>query len=496
MKGWLYWAGIAFLVSGCDRRTAAGDTADGVAVEAGPLVTEPLVEPTEDPADQALAAVNQLRIQAGLVALEADPKLAQAAQSHADYVLANWESYQQNGWSLHEEQVGLGSFTGANADARVLHFRWTGLPVYEVISNRPSGSAAVVSWIETLYHRLPVLTPRVTLAGYGHAAKEGLYVNVMVVGAEIIDEATIATHPAVKYPVADTVDVPAEWDGNEVPQPAPPPGGYPSGPVITLHYPAGAVTEAQATVTGPAGAVPCAVTTSAEDLLLGAGNVVLLPHDPLEPSTAYTVAVSGKRDGVAFSETWKFTTRPQTCKLLDQDCGLGKGCYMGNTGPYCDWAGMSPNGGRCAYLNDCGAGSTCFSDRCRGMCDYQENLGVDACAKVCGNGASLITGTTNIGACFGTACYGVSEVCPQGQGCYPFGSTDPAFACYTAGTKQNGEACTAAVDCVPGHTCIATDTDPAKCTKLCGGPYLPPCASVCSGPAAEIDPATHIHVCY
>jgi hypothetical protein len=488
--------GLALLVGGCDHKTGAGDTAgDGNQADAAPLVKEPVAEPTEDPATDAIDAVNQLRAQAGLLPLTADQKLARAAQAHADYVLANWASYQGNGWSLHDEQPGLGDFTGQNGDERAARFGWTGLPVYEVISNRPSGSAAVVSWIETLYHRLPVLTPRVSLAGYGQAAKQGLYVNVLIVGAESVDETALAMHPAVKYPAGDAADVPAEWDGNEVPQPTPPPGGYPSGPVITLQYPAGVITEAKATLTGPGGPVPCVVTTSAEDELLGPGNVVLLPHDSLHAFATYSVAVSGKRDGAAFSETWEFTTRAEICSLLKQDCRLGKGCYMGSGGPYCDWTGTSPPGGWCEYLNDCAAGSTCVAGRCRAMCDYQETLGIDPCSKACTNGAWLISGTTNIGACLGTPCYGVSQACPEGQGCYPFGATDPVFGCYTAGTKQTGEGCASAMDCAPGHTCIVVETSPPVCTKLCAGPYLPACVSVCPGLYVEIDPATHISVC-
>src|SRR6185436_4144525 len=94
-----------------------------------------------------------------------------------------------------------------------------------------AGGRAVEQWLGSIWHRLPLLSPRVDQAGYALAGK----CDTMDFGASGAPLHSAPTH----YPFADQVSVPLMFDGaRESPAPPAPPDGWPSGFPITVWAPA------------------------------------------------------------------------------------------------------------------------------------------------------------------------------------------------------------------------------------------------------------------
>jgi uncharacterized protein YkwD len=101
--------------------------------------------------------VNQARRQAGLGEVVFDDGLSRGCQAHARYVSRNLGHPNVQGLGIHDEDDRL---PGATPDGA----RAGKAAVIAVISD-PADS--VESWLATLYHRLPLLDPRLKRIGYG-----------------------------------------------------------------------------------------------------------------------------------------------------------------------------------------------------------------------------------------------------------------------------------------------------------------------------------------
>lgn len=106
-----------------------------------------------------LRRLNALRAQAGLGAVALDDELSRGCRLHAAYVVRNLEDPKVGGIGIHDEDPSLPGYTkeGARAGAA------------SVIALAPDAAESVDSWMATLYHRLPLLDPRVRRVGYGQA---------------------------------------------------------------------------------------------------------------------------------------------------------------------------------------------------------------------------------------------------------------------------------------------------------------------------------------
>ncbi|MEE2778920.1 MAG: CAP domain-containing protein [Myxococcota bacterium] len=139
--------------------------------------------PDQDlPPEEALVALlNVTRAELKLGPVVVDEKLRDAATSHAEFLAIHKSHYDTNGVSLHEQPKGLEGFTGESYTARAAFFGYEGKTA-EVVANKPTAVGALRSWMETVYHRIPLLDPKAIHVGYGEAEADGLMVNVLEVG--------------------------------------------------------------------------------------------------------------------------------------------------------------------------------------------------------------------------------------------------------------------------------------------------------------------------
>ena len=471
-------------------------TTDGVALEAGqsqqqlshkagePRQSEAVEPPIEETSLDVLDALNAVREALELDPLATEPALEAAATSHADYLLSNHDDYVATGHSAHTQEPSFEGFSGVTFVDRTVVFGYDGVGYGEVVAFKPSGVGAVTSWLESLYHRLPLISPRPTEAGYGQATGDDVTVNVLELGYRT-DAAPAGGVVTVVFPADGAVDVPTAWDGQEVPQPPEPPAGYPSGPVVTLQVWGAAIDGVEATLTPADSDAPLAAVTltAAGDPLLGAGEVALIPHSPLAPLTTYRVQMRGEAGGEPFAHAWTFTTRRDGCGLVDQDCGPGRGCYVIQGEATCLWAGVTGEDEPCRFANDCRAGLSCYGSRCHPVCDARPGAPADsACAVTCPSVAAPLDDDDHA-ACLAASCVGEGAGCGAGEGCYFTQSA--GFFCHWAGPAQAGEACTYVNDCAPGLGCLAIGGELA-CHRFCDAPGMAACSDVCPGPSAPL----------
>jgi tetratricopeptide (TPR) repeat protein len=255
-----------------------------------------------DAAAQALTVVNSVRAQAGLPAVHLDDRLTASATSHSFYWLFNNLSPSVVGLGIHEETSGLPGYSGVDTGARALAFGYPTGRSAEDITHRDGASAAVHDWVDSVYHRFPILRPDLEAIGYAQA-RVGL---TTIQDMEFGYSAPVTAAP-VRFPAPGQANVPVRFVDNELPDPVPAGSARTTGYPITVTFASGSSVALRSfTVTGPDGR-----TLDAYVLSPGAAtenSASLLPAHPLLPATAYTARIDATVNGGAYTETWTFTT--------------------------------------------------------------------------------------------------------------------------------------------------------------------------------------------
>lgn len=441
-------------------------------------------------ARSAVEWLNVHREAASLPWLEHDSILDYAASGHANFVILNPDPY-TNGLSMHDEVAGLPGFVAEKYWDRVASMNCDEVSLGEVISQQASPFAGVVQWIESVYHRLPLLSASAGMAGYGHAVGGVDHVAVM----EITQRPGSPVAGAVAWPFHGADDVPVSWDGKEVPQPPAPSSGFPSGPVFTLSFPSSAapIVTSHALLDEAGFAIAHQLLTPGNDPYLKGLSVLALYADaPLATRTVHTVQLKGWVGDQPFEWTSVFRTAGAgDCDVLDARCPTGRTCYPAAEGGSCAWEGTTRENGACTFQNDCVAGTSCVEGSCRRLCSLDDSAG--GCAATCVTGHAALSGMIGVGVCAPGPCdvFRVDS-CSEGRVCSPQG-------CVSVGELSVGGTCTLQSDCGGGLACVQAYPDRAICLPRCD-PHVawdpqtshPPCHSRCPGGAHHITDGTAV----
>jgi uncharacterized protein YkwD len=251
----------------------------------------------------ALDKLNGYRVPLGLPPVAVDPAIAAGAEAHAYFFLFNYGQAQLGGLGVHIEDPALPGFTGENSLLRSRHFGYSGNRGGEVINHVFTPQANVQSWVDSVYHRFPVLDHETRAEGYGEA-------QVGIVSISVMDFGFAGPAPAdpIVYPAASQKDVPAAFIGNEIPDPVPQTGTYPTGYPVTLQVGgADKLTVTSGRLLISEGQEVPSYTLLPATSSLGANEWALLAHQPLTPGVTYTAEVIGQVNGHDFSKRWSFT---------------------------------------------------------------------------------------------------------------------------------------------------------------------------------------------
>ena len=300
--------------------------ADAVAGEASDAFEEarpPYYPPDASPQQvRALQAVNEYRAQVSLPLVDEHDKLNAAAQSHAVFLVKNCQKYAQTGLSPHQQSPDWEGFTGKLPWDRTKYFGYDeSYAIAEVIAFVNNPDQAVKGWIDTLYHRLPLLDPGLVEIGYGNAATGSAKCAQSISRADVMDVAIgpVSDDVIVVYPPDGAKGVPRSFDGFESPQPPAPPNGFPSGYIITVQFSKKLGIKVlghelvdengrklEHLFVAPFGDPENDVLKDPN--AMGDLYLSMYAYDPLEATTTYTVRIELERGGKPLTLEWSFTT--------------------------------------------------------------------------------------------------------------------------------------------------------------------------------------------
>ncbi|MFN2451736.1 MAG: CAP domain-containing protein [Candidatus Dormibacteria bacterium] len=270
---------------------------------AGPA--RPLADPDAAQAATATVAlreVNLARARAGLGAVRLDRALTASAAAHAWYWLFNNAAPEVAGLGIHRETPGRPGYRGVHPWDRAAVAGYATRDVGEDITHRGSPTAAVADWVNSVYHRFPILRPDLVAIGYADVVVGPVVMEDMEFGFD----AAARPGPAVLFPGAGQSAVPASFVDNELPDPVPAGAPRITGYPVSITFPPTAVVRlASFTLGDSAGSLLAThlIAPSAET----ENSAAVLAAQPLRPGAQCTAAVTAMVDGRPFSRTWTFT---------------------------------------------------------------------------------------------------------------------------------------------------------------------------------------------
>ncbi|MGH7934050.1 MAG: CAP domain-containing protein [Candidatus Binataceae bacterium] len=259
-----------------------------------------------------LDRLNYYRTMAGLATLRDDRQLSASLLAHAHYVLVNFSASIRDGEPLGvaiygEDPAKSGYTRNSSSAAENSQFAW-GCGLLDV-------RAQIDQWIAGPFHRLEMLNPLMTRAGFGEASANGCWVAALRLPPPP-EEAKPYPH-AIEFP-PDGTTVALDWHGLETPDPLTSCDDYkfPAGLPITLQLGWLQSTQLSASSLTENGRPiehcafdshsyrnPNGVTQEyGRWALHSSGAVVLIPREPLNRGAQYSVSITAH----GHTYTWTF----------------------------------------------------------------------------------------------------------------------------------------------------------------------------------------------
>ena len=169
---------------------SAGSQGEGEAGEASPIKTptdparweEEEEQSGVDPVHEAQNVINAERAKSGLAPLNINKLLNQAAQGHATFIAENFSLYTEQGLSIYLQPADAEGTLGETPIDRLNNIGYTGVYSAELIAFKHTPTAAVHSWLETLYQRLKVLDPDLSEMGLGWSTAGDYTLHIVELG--------------------------------------------------------------------------------------------------------------------------------------------------------------------------------------------------------------------------------------------------------------------------------------------------------------------------
>jgi uncharacterized protein YkwD len=260
-----------------------------------------------------LERINFLRSGLGLSPIRDSPELSAAAAAHARYLLLNFgddiRTAKPMSGDAYAEKPGRAGYTASGAKiASNLQLAW-GCSTYDA-------GQQIDRRIEGPFHRLAMLDPFLTEAGFGQASGDGCWVATLRLPPSPEEVKPYAR--AIEFP-PDGAAVALDWPGVEAPDPLASCSGYerPVGLPITLQIgrlvdtklSEHSLTEDGKPIEYCAFDAPTYRNPNATAQEYGRWNlriasaVVIVPREPLRPSSRYAVSITA--NGKTYA--WSFT---------------------------------------------------------------------------------------------------------------------------------------------------------------------------------------------
>ena len=252
---------------------------------------------------KALEIINSARLAAGAGCVRMVAEINKGAENHCKYYIDPANDGMCTA-DPHGEVTGCAGFTGASPGARMMMAGYTSRGGSgEVMAFNNDPQRAIDQWINSVWHRIPLLNPWTMDLGYGATA-----------GCDVIDFGASSMAPAdsvLLYPYDGQTNVPTSFNGMyEGPMPPPPPSGWPSALPITVYGRMLNISEHVLTKDGDTVPIEHTWITGSDPMwgrYLGT-SVFMYAHTPSTANTKYRVRVKGTFQGGALEKEWTFTT--------------------------------------------------------------------------------------------------------------------------------------------------------------------------------------------
>ena len=270
---------------------------------------EPYAGAPQDAID-AMHALNALRAQADLPGAQLETHVVTSSQNHATYYATNAAAY-ANGLSPHEEDASFPGFTGVQFYERMSAAGFGGSPMFETMAFAGSPTGAVDEWLNTVFHRVPMLHPNMAQFGYGLSTADSRANDVADYASGAADDDAAIT----VWPPPGATGVPGSFDTREEgPMPtAPPGGGTTTGPIVSVYFStAASVTVTAHSIRDSSGATLPDTLLAPSDPSFGAfmmGSYCFYAAGPAASGATFTASITGTIGGSPFTTTWSFTTQ-------------------------------------------------------------------------------------------------------------------------------------------------------------------------------------------
>jgi hypothetical protein len=243
----------------------------------------------------ALRILNKARKDAGLSEVIISPELSKGCYNHARYLILNQADTLTKGLEAHNEYPSLKGYTKEGEECGK-----------NAVINYVTPSDAVIGWLQTFYHRIPLLQPDLVEVGIGYYRKNGFEVSVLDCVPRVQGD---ISKDIVFYPNKNQVNIPLEM-GPEIPHPVGHPGRY--GFPVTIYFANWQnVTNVQFTLVDSMNhKIGCYVSTPEKPATFFPqwNSICAIPKDPLMPNQRYFVTVKAVVDGVPYSTKYSFKT--------------------------------------------------------------------------------------------------------------------------------------------------------------------------------------------
>ncbi|MFL6629946.1 MAG: CAP domain-containing protein [Vitreoscilla sp.] len=269
----------------------------------------------------AFNRLNEIRLSAGLGMVAQNALLDQAAQAHADWMIAN-DAF------VHTETSGTPGFTGADWWNRDETLGYVPVGGSEAMSSGVDPAAGVDELVNGVYHRAGLLAFEPVDVGIGWSSNAGAYVKRPLViditrpGTDTVravgQAAQSRSNGVAIWPLDQSMGVPTHL-GFEIPNPVP------RQEVMTLGSPASITVDRLQTIqvtsftmtnvlTGADVSTTMLTNQNDPNSMIPPSFAAIVPLAPLGISTSYRVAFKGTAvafpsgDVVGIDRTWSFST--------------------------------------------------------------------------------------------------------------------------------------------------------------------------------------------
>ncbi len=256
--------------------------------------------------DKIIAYINTKRVSAGLQPVAFSENLSKSALGHAKYMITN------NVFSRDEEQ-GKPEFFGATPDDRAKTAGYTGGKIREMYCQAEKYQFAIDYLLNTVYHRLRLLDPKIKEIGYGAYRINDNTIHVFDIG---YDDTLTAQNEFITFPGNLSADNEIQFSGMESPSPLPETLKGPTGTPISIIFNKDIekIETVELTNSDTGEILKTHIIDSNNDVNKRTINgAIILPIDKLTPSTNYvaTVRVIFKGTTDVKEIKWTFKTKQQ-----------------------------------------------------------------------------------------------------------------------------------------------------------------------------------------